>query len=503
MKEYEDLLEEGISTATLNSILALLTWDQEIYMPKGAIDARSSQVAYLSHLIHEKRTSHLFKERLEKLISLNTGEILIENLSSHQKAALKEWRKDYLKQTKLPASFVKKLSETSSSAIGIWAKARKENDFDAFSPILEKLIDLNRQKADILGYNEHPYDALIDLYEPGMTTRGLEKLFSSLEKRLSSLVKSLLQKEPIDDSFLYTTYDREKQILFGNIILDELNIDRQHMRLDESVHPFSIAMHPDDSRITTRIEEKNFISNIFSILHEIGHGLYELNLPKEYFGTPLCEATSLGIHESQSRFWETRIGKSLGFWNHFYPLLQNTFSKQLDGISLDKFYKAINAVKPNLIRVESDEVSYCLHVLLRFDIEKALMEKSIQVKDLPHVWNEKMKELLDITPQTNTEGVLQDIHWACGDLGYFPTYALGNLYASHFFKGFEKKHNDWEKKISKGNFEFVKEFVKENIHKHGRYYSQTELAQNITGSGLSDDAYIEYLEKKYHKIYSK
>lgn len=501
MQEYENVLESGKRTATLNSILSLLTWDQETYMPKGAIESRSSQIALLSSMIHEERTSKKFRQKLEKLIDIETGTFLIEALTPLQKAAVREWRRDYLKNTKLPSFFIHKFSEVTSRGTQLWAQARKENDFNLFLPTLQTIVELNREKAKILGYSDHPYDALLDIYEPSMTIEKLSPIFSSLEKHLSALVKKLHTQDPIDDSFLYQNLNHDKQVLFGNLVLDGLNIDRNHMRLDESTHPFSVAMHPDDSRITTRLVSNNFMSNIYSILHEAGHGLYEMNLPKEHFGSPICEPLSFGIHESQSRFWETRIGKSEAFWTHFYPLLQETFPKEFSSISFERFYKAINAVKPNLIRVESDEVSYCLHVLLRYDIEKELIQGTLPVKELPHVWNQKMKNLLGICPQTDSEGCLQDIHWSLGDFGYFPTYALGNLYASHFFKGFEKKHPDWRKKTAKGDLKFIENFLQENIHRYGRLYSQEELAKMVSGEGFSEKAYIEYLENKYHKIY--
>lgn len=497
MKEYEELVETGKKAATLNSILNLLVWDQEVFMPKGSIRSRSEQIALLAHMLHDERTGSAFRKKIEKLIDLETGEIKHKSLSDIQEASIYEFRKDFIKQTKLPSSFVKKLSETSSLAIQIWSKAKQENDFALFAPSLEKIVKLNQEKAEILGYKDHPYDALVDLYEPGMRTHHLDTLFSSLEKGLSSLVKNTTNKEQVNDSFLYQTFEREKQILFGNLILDELKIDNKCLRLDESVHPFSIAMHPTDSRITTKIEEKNFMSSISSILHEVGHGLYELNLPKEHFGSPLCDSLSLGIHESQSRLWETFIGKSKPFWDHFYPLLQNIFTKQLSNVSKEEFYSAIHNVKPNLIRVESDEVTYCLHILLRFDLEKALIEGSLTVKDLPHVWKEKMQQLLGISPQNDREGCLQDIHWACGDFGYFPTYALGNLYAAHFFTGFIKEFPKWDKSIAKGDFSSLKKFLKEKIHCHGRRYSQDELAIKVGGSPLSEKTYLNYLQKKY------
>jgi carboxypeptidase Taq len=286
----------------------------------------------------------------------------------------------------------------------------------------------------------------------------------------------------------------------GQCLLAQLPLEGDFTRLDLSAHPFSLALHPHDSRITTRILPGNLMSNLFSVLHESGHALYEMDLPAEQFGTPLGEPVSLGIHESQSRWWETLIGHSRPFWTCYYPLVQDAFPS-LKKIPLEKFYHAINKVAPSFIRVEADEVTYCLHIIVRFEIELALVSGDLAVSDLPYAWNEKMKDLLGITPKNDREGCLQDIHWSLGDFGYFPTYALGNLFAAHFFTAFKKQHPDWEERVAAGDLVFIRDFLKTNIHSLGKQYSSDELAKRVAHKPLSETAYCQYLKNKYSEIY--
>jgi carboxypeptidase Taq len=325
-------------------------------------------------------------------------------------------------------------------------------------------------------------------------------IFDGLQKELTGLIKKINKSRPIDDRFLHKKIDHAKQLEIAHWILSQLPIDAAYSRLDLSAHPFSTALHPHDSRITTRILPKGFMSNIFSVLHEAGHSMYEMGLPVANWGTPLSEATSLSIHESQSRWWETLIGRSLCFWKQFYPALQKKLP-HLKTIPLDRFYRAINQVSPSLIRVEADEVTYCLHVIVRFEIEKELISGSLQVSDLPDAWNSKMKEYLGVTPPNDSQGCLQDIHWSLGDFGYFPTYALGNLFAAQFMTCFAKETPDWEEAVAKGTLGFIREWLKENIHQWGRMYNSEELAKRITGKPLSETAYTNYLKKKYASIY--
>jgi carboxypeptidase Taq len=358
-------------------------------------------------------------------------------------------------------------------------------------------VSLSRKKADLLGYTDHPYDALLDLYEPEAKTKDVEKVFKDITIPIVDLLKKITSRKPTDNAFLHAHFAPEEQITFGHRLLDAMGYDKTKGRLDFSAHPFSTAFHPTDSRITTTVKPSSLLSNISSILHEGGHSLYEMGLPVEHFGTPLCEALSLGMHESQSRWWETRIGLSKPFWKHFFPLLKTHFPSQLNEISLDKFYEGINKVSPSYIRVDADEVTYSLHIILRFQIEKGLIEGSLKVRDIPEIWNAKMQELLGITPSNYAEGCLQDIHWATGAIGYFPTYTLGNLYAAHLFEAFEKQNPDWEHRVEVGDLGFINAWLHENVHRHGRRYTCQELLFKATGKEFTSKAYVTYLNNKY------
>lgn len=498
---YETLKELSTEIHTLHSILSLLHWDQETYMPKGSITPRSEQIAMLSTIIHEKRTSRQFKNALEKLVHITSGKPKVKGLSKPQLCNLREWRREWIRETKLPKDFVKTFSQVTSEASQIWSTAKKENNFKLFAPFLKRIIQLCRQKADILGFSDHPYDALLETYEPCMTTKRVESIFSSLKTELVSLLKKIQNADQIDARFLHKKMDEKTQVSMGHLLLSKLPMETEYTRCDISAHPFSMALHPHDSRITTRILPNAFMSNIFSILHEAGHSLYEMGLPISYWGTPLCQAASLTVHESQSRFWETLIGKGLPFWNFFYPLLKKHSTKLLGAISLEKFYKAINKVSPSFIRVEADEVTYCLHVILRFEMEKQLIRGTLQVEDLPSAWNSSMKELFGIAPPTDTLGCLQDIHWSLGDFGYFPTYALGNLLAAQFSTAFAKQHPDWEEKMSSGDLIFIRDWLKKNVHQWGKMYNVEQLAKKVTGHAFSEKFYVSYLNKKYGRIY--
>ncbi len=465
-------------------------------MPRGAIEPRSHQIAQMSELIHKEKTGRKFKSALEKLVSLSSGKIKRKGLSKEQRVNIREWRLDFLKATKLPSSFVKTFSQITSEASQVWLTAKKDNNFHLFAPFLEKIISMNRKKADILGFSDHPYDALLESYEPCMTTARVTVMFKHLQKELTQLLKNLLPVKKTDDSFLHIKVEDEKQLALGRSLLSKLPIDKACTRLDLSSHPFSLALHPHDSRITTRLIPKAFMSNLFSILHETGHSFYEMGLPVEHWGTPLGDFVSLSIHESQSRWWETLIGRSLSFWKFFYPDLQKDLPF-LRKISLEQFYHAINQIHPSFIRVEADEVSYCLHVILRFEIEKMLISGQLSISNLPEAWNAKMKELFGIVPPTDTLGCLQDIHWSLGDFGYFPTYALGNLCAAQFFSTFAKEHSNWDKRVEKGDFAFIRDWLKSKIHCWGRTYNSEELVKKVTGKPLSADAYCSYLKKKY------
>ncbi len=497
---YQQLTDLSQSIYTWNSMHYLLDWDQETYMPSEAVDIRTSQTALVLTSAHKLSTSRKFKKLLQALTDLPSGDIIDSTLSPAQKGAVRAWRQDYLKAAKLPSSFVKAFSIATTEASHAWIQARRESDFKRFAPYLEKIVHLSRRKADYFGYTTHPYDALLDLYEPEVTVETLSPIFQALQEELQELLRSISSRPQMDNHFLKQPFASATQFAFGKELMSAMGFRPGNSRLDLSAHPMCVPIHPHDIRMTTRIHENDLMSNIFSVIHEGGHGLYGQGLPLEFFGTPLCEQASLGIDESQSRFWETRIGRSRPFWHHFLPRLQ-AFFPELASISLDQFYAAINTIAPSLIRVEADEVTYSLHVILRFQIEKLLIEGSLKVKEIPELWNQKMKELLGVTPLSDAQGCLQDIHWSIGFFGYFPTYILGNLYASQFFDVFAKEHPDWAARVSSGDLAFITEWLKTHIHQWGRQFTPHELVQRITGKPLSEKPFLKHLREKYEKIY--
>jgi len=492
--DYKILLSYGRETRLLSSLSMLLEWDQETYMPKGGIDFRSEQVELLSSLVHNAKTSEKFKIALDALINIES------DLDSRKKASLREWRRDFLIETKLPSDFVKTLAKTTSKATSSWAEAKNNNTFETFLPHLEKIVPLFRQKADYIGWKHHPYDALIDLHEPGMTTKKLDTFFSKLKPFLTNLVHDLSSKKPPDITFLSSHFPQDKQNEFNHYLMDKMGLNPKYSRLDHAEHPFCLGLHPHDVRITTHTSESNFFQGISAVMHEGGHALYELALPPEELGSPLGEYCSMGMHESQSRWWETFIGQGLPFWKFAFPKLQELFPKQLATIDLNHFYQAINHVKPSLIRIFADEVTYILHIILRYEIEKEFLEGTINLSDLPTIWNQKMEASFGIVPKTDSEGCLQDIHWACGLFGYFPTYALGNVYSGQVFQTFQKTFPDWDERIARGDLKFMRNFLSEKIHRIGREFSAHELIERITGSPLSPEPYISYLQNKYKSL---
>jgi carboxypeptidase Taq len=497
---YQQLLKLCQTRALLDSISNLLEWDLETHMPAQAIEQRAAHMELMASLTHKEKTSKKFARALGKLIDIETGQIKDTSLSAPHQAALVEWRRDYLRDIKLPAAFVRKFAQTTSSSAHAWKKAKERNNFSLFLPHLKKIVSLCRKKADILGYQEHPYDALVNFFEPEMKTSTLTALFSRLQPPLSALVQAI-QKKPGPQISLKGSYDASKQLDFALHVLRAMGFDPEFSRLDLSAHPMCITIHPKDLRMTTRIYPDDPMPNILSAIHEGGHALYSHFLPQEEFGSPLCEPVSLGINESQSRFWETIIGRSLPFWTHFYPRLQEVFSQSLGSISLEQFYAALNTVKPTLIRTDADEVTYNLHIIARFELEKALIEGSIQVEEIPERWNGKISQFLGISPPSNREGCLQDIHWSLGAFGYFPTYTLGNLYAAQLFEKFTATHPRWQERVEAGDLSQIRQWLSQEIHRFGRQYPPEKLCEKVTGNSLSEKPFLRYLERKYRALY--
>ncbi|MEX2305380.1 MAG: carboxypeptidase M32 [Waddliaceae bacterium] len=493
MSLYNELYALTRECRVLEGISEHLSWDEETYMPKGAGKIRAEQVSQLATLIHQKKTGSKFKSALSLLIDIETGEIVGNDLSQAERTSLKRLRRDFLIANALPTPFVAKFAALTSEAVQVWQEARKMNSFSLFYPYLEKIIEMCREKADRIGYKEHPYDALLDEFEPEMTTKECDRIFAPIIQKSKRMVEN---SKPLNDSFLKKSYSKNKQKAFGEKLLDSIGFDRNFGRLDFSTHPFSASSHPTDSRITTRIDTKDPMSNIFSILHEAGHAFYEMGLPKEHYGSPLAEAVSLGIHESQSRFFEVFIGKSLPFWKFYYPKFKEMFPTQLKGISLEEFYLAIHKIEPSFIRVEADDVTYPLHIMLRFKLEKQLIEGSIKPIDIESAWNSLSQELLGITPKKASDGALQDVHWSIGSFGYFPTYLLGTAYAAQFFEAFAQEYPDWDTRIQAGEFHFVRNWLSENIYQYGRQYLSQELVKKVTKHPFSDSAFLRSLEEK-------
>lgn len=500
--DYNRLWSLSRELATLHSVNSLLAWDQETHMPPAGAKARAGQLELVAQLIHQRHTAKPFERALAALVDLDSGELRVEGLSSAQKAAVREWRRDFLLATQLPTRFVKQWATITSEAVEVWRTARQRNSFLTFAPYLDRLIALCQEKSELRGYDAHPYDPLVDEYEPDMTCAQLHKLFGKLKRPLVELRNEILAAKQPNFAFLQTRYGAAKQMSFAKKLLACTGWTKERGAVDLTTHPFCVSLHPTDGRVTTRVNEQDPMENFLAALHEGGHYLYEANLPEKQWGSPLAEAVSMAVHESQSRWWETLIGQSHPFWKYAFPQLKKLFPKQLDGVGLDRFVKGVNALRPTPIRIEADEVSYCLHIILRFEIESALVEGSLKVRDLPAAWNAKMQQLLGIEPKNDAEGCLQDIHWAGGHVGYFPTYALGNLYAAQFFDTFAKAHPDWETRVAKGDFVFVRDWLTDNIHRHGRRYRSGELIRHVTGRLPTPEPYLRYLRDKYQALYA-
>ena len=482
----------------INKAAAVLGWDQETYMPKGGIIDRANQMATLSKISHEKFTA----EKVGELIVGTEKEVKSEDNDSGNSRLIKVLHRDYQKSIKVPAKLVQEMSKASSVGQQAWSEARAKSDFSVFEPYLKKIIDLRREYAQIFAPYDHIYDPLLDDFEPGLKTADVKDIFNKLRPKQVELIKKISEKKEIDNSFLFNKFDEQKQWDFGVDVITKFGYDWDRGRQDKSAHPFTTDFGIGDVRITTRIESEYLPAAMFGTMHEAGHAIYEQGISKSLARTPLGGGASLAIHESQSRMWENLVGRSLPFWECFYPKLQKIFKDQLGKIKFDDFYRGINKVKPSLIRVEADEATYNLHVMLRLEIEIGLMEGSIVVKDLPEIWNSRMEEYLGVVPKTDTEGVLQDIHWSMGAIGYFSTYALGNLVSAQLWECINRDISNLPEQIKKGEFSELLGWLRKNVHKHGAKFEPQELVQRITGSRINPDAYIKYLNEKYDRIYN-
>lgn len=481
----------------LSSAAEILEWDQETYMPDGGAEARAHQIATLRKLAHEFFTDDEVGTLLDQVEDRAAAEDPLSNDSS----LVRVTRRDYDKALRIPPDLVAELARAVALAKQAWKTARQSNQFDTFAPHLQNVIELNVRKAEALGYEDRIYDALLDQYEPGMRTAEVERVFSDLRRDLVPIVHALSAQKQPDDSFLHLHFDRQKQWDVGMEALGAIGYDFNRGRQDFSPHPFTTSFSITDVRITTRIQENFFPTAFFGTLHEGGHALYEQGISMELERTPLADGTSMAMHESQSRMWENLVGRSRSFWKFFYPRLQTVFPEQLRTVPLDDFYRAINRVNPSLIRVESDEVTYNLHIMLRFELENMMLEGKISVNKLPDLWNTKMVEYLGIQPDTDANGVLQDVHWSLGAIGYFPTYALGNLMSAQLFDRAKSDLPSLDDDMAGGRFEGLLGWLRTNIHQYGRKLEALEILQRVTGKSLEAQHWLDYVRQKYSEIY--
>jgi carboxypeptidase Taq len=480
--------------ADIRHALALMQWDQETYMPVKGADFRARQIATLSEMAHQIATS----EKLEELLNSLKEE---PGLTESERKNISLNATDFEKQKKYSSAFVRKMSETVSKSFNAWIKAKNENRFSLFEKELDELIQLKKEETRILGYSDHPYDALLDEFEKGCTVNLLDKIFSDLRPLLKEIIGLIKGQKQVDDSFLLKHYDKQKQWDFGMQIIRGLGFDFDAGRQDLSSHPFTTSFNKNDVRITTRISENDFNNMTWSCIHETGHALYEQGLPGSEYGLPSGEFASLGMHESQSRLWENHVGRSRGFWKYHYPGLQDLFPEALKRISLEQFYAGINIVKPSLIRTEADEVTYHFHVMIRYEIEKMLIAGELNTRDIPACWNEQYQHYLGVPVPDDQSGCLQDVHWSHGSFGYFPTYSLGSFYAAQFYRQAQKDLPGLAVETEKGKTAGLLAWLRQRVHAHGRTYTSEELCQKATGETLKVQYFLDYLLDKYREIY--
>jgi carboxypeptidase Taq len=494
---YQKLTGRLEELTSLNGIAGILHWDQEVIMPSGGVGFRAKQMSTLAGILHEKSTDPAIGDWLSDL----EGQA-VDEFDSYQAANIREAKRDYEREVKVPKKLAQEMAELSATGRQVWVKARQENRFEDFAPNIKRWIELRKEWACHVEPEKTVYDANIDAYERGGSTEKFEKIFEKVKKELIPLVKAIEEngKEP-DSSFLDGDFPTEKQKELGQQISEDIGFAFDKGRMDVSVHPFCGGSHPTDVRITTRYRSDNFVESLYAVIHETGHGLYEQGRMERDRDLPVSEHLSMGIHESQSLFWERMIAQSESFCHCYLPKFKEAFPEKLKDISVKKFYEGINLSEPSMIRVEADEVTYPLHIILRFEIEKGLFDGSMSPDDLPEIWNDKMETYLGIRPKTDTEGVLQDIHWSMGSFGYFPSYTLGAMYACQFFNTLKKQDTGIEDKIKLGNFTDIKKWLNESIHQKGRLYSTDDLVTQVTGEPLNPDYFIKYLKDKYSNIY--
>jgi carboxypeptidase Taq len=496
--KLEQLKAQWARVSRLEQAIAVLGWDMETYMPEEGVRPRAEQLALLSELAHEWMTSDEMARSIEEAEKEVTGGDYFSDEVSMVRAA----RRSFDQKVKIPRDLIARFARATTQANSIWVKARMKSDFNIFKPALAELIDLNIEQAEHLGYKETRYDALLDLFEPDLTTAQVMTLFNELKSDLVPMVREIAAKSGAHEGgFPDQKFDIARQEAFGLLVLKDMRYDFSRGRLDRSAHPFTTSFTPYDVRITTRFSETDPLSSVFSTVHEGGHALYDQGLPLQHIDTPLCQPISLGVHESQSRLWENIVGRSRGFWKHYLPILKEHFPGQFDAFDVERIYRIVNRVKPGFIRVESDELTYNLHIFIRFEIEKDMVAGAVPVHDIPELWNSKYREYLGINPPNDAQGCLQDIHWAHGSIGYFPTYTIGNLLSAQLYDKAIEDHPAIIEEIEAGKFDTLLAWLRENVHKHGARYTFAELVRTITGGDVRVQPYVSYMAKKFNDLY--
>jgi carboxypeptidase Taq len=494
LNQLKEILGE---VADLSSAMSLLGWDQQTYMPSGGNDARGQHLATLGKIAHEKATAPKVGELLNDL----KAELGGADPESDDAALVRVAARDYDKAVRVPSDFVAEQAIVTSTAFQAWNEARAKSDFEIFRPHLEKVVGLVRRYVTFFPPADHPYDVLLDDYEPGMKTAEVKAIFGALRPHQVELIRKIAAKPQVEDSFLHRKFNEKKVWDFSAEITRAFGYDWTRGRMDKAPHPFETSFSVNDVRITNRFEDRNPLSTLFSAMHEAGHAMYEQGVGASYERTSLAHGASLAVHESQSRMWENLVGRSLPFWQLMYSRLKRLFPAQLEGAGLRSFYRAINKVQPSFIRVNADEATYNLHIMLRLELEIMLVEGTLEIKELPAVWNSKMKEYLGIIPSNDAEGVLQDVHWSYGSIGYFSTYALGNLISAQIWGKVRSDVRDLDSDLRAGHFEVLLQWLRENVHRHGRKYDPQDLVQRVTGSRITPEPYVRYLTEKYSEIY--
>lgn len=502
--KYRRLMEKTKSLFILESVESIVSWDMETMMPPKAVKLRSQQLALLSRMRHSMRT----EPEIGRLLDQIEQNPEFKDLNQIQKRNVYLIRKDYEEQTKIPEKLVSEMARQQTITINTWKKAKKRRDFTIFKPELEKLVDLNKRYAEILRKVKQTstvYSALIDIFEPNMTEETVARVFDKLTEGLRSLLKKCQNSHNRrDEQIRKYSIPTETQRRIAKALAEEVGFDISSQnsggRIDETEHPFTNGYY-DDVRITTHYYQDNFLSSIFSVLHEAGHALYEQNLRREYMYQPVGTDCSSGFHESQARFIENIIGRSKEFWVYFLPKLKEIAGSSTKYLEWEPFVYAINKVTPSKIRIEADEITYCLHIAIRFQIERELFGDEIKVDELPEVWNQKYQEYLGVTVQNDSEGVMQDTHWASGYYGYFPSYALGNIYSGQLLSTMKKKIPDWPNQLAHGEFHTIKRWLNESVHSYGNLYDPMELIKRITGKEMDVNPYLDYLKEKYSELY--